>query len=464
MKSYTEAVNECCNLEEKLSLYDITICGIPIWRVWRDKFRKRFVFRNTNTPPLNNHSHFDFGLLFKTYVRSFFQFCNMMVRRRRIENVLFGFPRLEKIEGVYYDKFVDPLIQESVLSSNYLYLERGRSGKHYKPRAIQQHIIWTEFVNNTSSAIGFFLFPIFFLCYGRRVYTVYQKAKNDFFLSIKDYVYMHISLGSLCIASLGWYILFKSIGAKRFFAPALCLQYSFIVVCKKMGIQCYELQHGITTGPTTTYSGKYIPICYPDYFLAFGECSMNTVFGVPKERMINIGFAFKNFVNKGHSQKRLKTYLFLSDPEITEELVVIAVKISQHYPNYNFAFRLHPQELLPCSLQKKLLNANIALVDNSINSFSCVMDYEGVIGVNTTVLYEALSLGIKAAYIDYDDLTPDKYPNPLHKEFFYPLKSISDFAGFTLFEVDNTAKNYWFSDFDRNTFESILCKQSKKGY
>ena len=454
--TYSDAVRKCCELEESLQLYDIKIWGVPIWRALRDKYRKRFVLKHTGITPLNNHPKFNIIVLIKSYIISLCHFIYLILCGRKVNNLLFGFPRLEKIDGHYVDKFVDPLILLTKLKNDYLYLERGRSGIHQRPRAIK-NIIYTEFIDNTSSVLSIILFPITCVLFIGRLLKIYVRAKQFFSLSPKDMIIMNIVLGRLLWRSLLIYLLFKRLKVKKFFAPALCLFYHYILVCKKIGIRCYEIQHGITTGLTTVYSGRYIPICYPDYFLAFGEDSISNIFGIPVQQVLNVGFAFKHYIEGNQVVNRLKdTYLVLSDPEITDKIVDITIELSKEYPQIIFNLRLHPQERLSSVQKAKLCKNSIVVTNNSVNSFYCIANYEGVLGVNTSVLYEALSIGVKAACISYDNLSPDNYPNPIIREFFFILNSKYDFKAFASSVSNPLLRNYFYGDFNKEKFESLL--------
>lgn len=459
--TYSDAVKKCCELEESLQLYDITIWGVPIWRALRDRYRKRFVLKYTGITPLNNHPQFNIIVLVRSYIISLSQFIYLMFCRKKVSNVLFGFPRLEKIDGCYVDKFVDPLILMTRLKDDYLYLERGRSGKHQTPRKIL-NILYTEFIDNSSSILSIITFPLTSVFFMSKTWKIYVRARQSFFMKSNDLLKINIVLGRLFWKSLFIYLLFKKLKVRYFFAPAMCLFYHYILVCKKMGIKCYEIQHGITTDVTTTYSGKYRFICYPDLFLAFGKSSLKNVFGVPVSNMVNIGFAFKYFIKKNcNIQVDEKAYLLLSDPEITDAMVKVAIELSKTFPDYKFYIRLHPQELLTQQQKTVLYNGNVQITDNTINSFLSIMQYAGVIGVNTSVLYEAISIGIKAACISYNNLSPDNYPNPILKNYFFVLKCKEDFLSFVNSEISAISRNYFYSDFQKNRFEELFCNFSK---
>ena len=119
--------------------------------------------------------------------------------------------------------------------------------------------------------------------------------------------------------------------------------------------------------------------------------------------MINIGCAFKSFLKKRRIIILKDTYLFLSEPQISQKMVDTLSELANLYPQYSFHLRLHPLEKLTRYQQNSLSGfPNVAIVDNVENSTIACMAYEGVIAENTTVLYEAVSVGIKAARLQYN--------------------------------------------------------------
>lgn len=253
-------------------------------------------------------------------------------------------------------------------------------------------------------------------------------------------------------------LVIKRLGVKRIFVPAAVIHYPYIAACKLSNILCYEIQHGITVGPTSTYLGEYIPECYPDYFLAFGHSSVkDRLFGVPLEKVINIGCAF-NFFLKSRNIAVLKgSYLLLSEPEISQRMVETITELAAMYPTYSFYLRLHPQEKLN-QYQQESLNRlpNAKLVKTVENSTIACMAYEGIIGENTTVLYEAISVGVKVARLQYNGFQTNHFENEPQNLFFY-MKKPEDFSTFVDdFDTSEFNRELFYSTFDVEAFHLIL--------
>ena len=283
-----------------------------------------------------------------------------------------------------------------------------------------------------------------------------KKASGEFADSWKDLIYIILFTSQFFVKCVLLYFLYKRIKAKRVIAPTISIEH--IVPARWCNMKTYELQHGITTDLTTTYSGVFSPIAHADYFLAFGESSVSPVFGYPIEKVCNVGYAFKQFLKKKSSSKYPEnTFLVLSDPEISERIVDTLLLFTKKYPDYIFHIRLHPLEELSDNLKERLANAHVEIADNTINSMLAIMSYHAVIGVNTTVLYEAISVGVKAACISFNGLDPDNYPNPLLKEYFYVISELDDLERFqNNYELSKEQKNYFFSDFNISKFSQLV--------
>ena len=460
MKTYSEALSDLLELEDKLGLYNYTVKGVPIYQIFRYRLRGRYLERETNEyKRMKNHSKFNFSLLLKTYLSSALQVLNLCCTKKRIDNVIFGFPRLENVNGIYLDKFVDPVILESNLKDSYIYFERGRSGVHLTPRLNEERIITTEFIDFTSHMIGALIAPIVLCCFLRTILEFYSKLKKNFKISDKMLVDISHRISILLIKSLFFKMLFKKMRTKRFFSVASNLFRDYTLACKKLGIPVYEFQHGITVGCTALYSGGYDQRIQPDYFLAFGESSMCDVFSVPLDRMIKIGWAFKSFVKQYAPESKYgdNTFLMISEPHISQKIIQIVIELSDAYPDLIFHIRLHPMEKWTSKQMDAILPyKNITIQDNTINSNIALLSYNSILGENSTVMYEALSLGKKVGRFYFNGFVPTHMPGIPEGAFYY-IQNIPDFKNFLLWnsKVENLS-SVIYSDFESSVFNSLL--------
>lgn len=452
-------LNELFKKETEINIYEERIWGLPLWSFIKRKYRNKYIWINDNVPPMSNHPNFNLWPLIYSFVLSFCHILKLFFCSKKKSSLFFGFQRMEKVDDIYMDKLVDPIIDLTKIKNDYVYLERGRSGIHYLPRYIK-NIVWTEFIDNSCFFLACFFFPFFYLFNFNTYGKLIGKIKKLLSLSMTDRLYICYMTTSFLLKTLFICLIIKRLGVKRVFAPIAVIHYPYIAACKLLKTPCYEIQHGITVGKTSTYLGEYIPECYPDYFLAFGRSSVkDRLFVLPVEKIINIGCGFKSFL-KGRNITILKdTYLLLSEPEISQKMVDTIIELAKMYPKYNFHLRLHPQEKLN-QYQQELLNrlTNAQLVETVENSTIACMAYEGIIAENTTVLYEAVSVGVKAARLQYNGFHTLHFENEPQNLFFY-MKKPEDFNMFANnFTTSEFNKELFYSTFDVEAFHLILSK------
>lgn len=455
---YDKTLNDICNKERSLGFSDDTIWGIPIWRLVHVQYRNYFMSVIAGIPAMSNHPQFRLGKIITASWKSLIKLITICLRCKHVSNLFFGFPRLEKFNDKYIDKFIDPLIVQSNIGNDYLYLERGRSGEHKSPRYIADNILWTEFIDCTVYVLSVLFAPLWWMCHIQKYTSIINKLSHIVNLNFKQKVqFVLITTRRYCkVAFL--YILFRNLKAKRLFMPVALIHCTYLFAAKKAGIKVYEIQHGITVNNTTTYSGEYNKNWYPDLFLAFGMSSMKDyLFGVPESKMLNIGCAFKSLLTNSNRQCLSKTYLFLSDPEITDVMVVTFVDLANRYPHYQFHYRPHPHEKLNDD-QKAIIDrtSNTKIVECLENSTVTCMNYEGVIAENTTVLYEAISVGVKAARLQYNGLTTIHFSDEIEGLFYYMQKP-DDFEYFAeTFVLNDFNKEFYYSSFNSKQFNALL--------
>lgn len=456
MNKYIDSINKICQLEIDLDIYEERICKIPIWLCVYRKFRDRYIESGSGVLPMSNHGQLNLLRCIKTTFKSACQFFTLILKGKKIDNAIYGFPRLERIEGVYVDKFCDELIRQTPLADSYLYFERSRSFNHLFPRGID-NIIWTEFIDNLCIILGYIGIPITYLFNNNTFNTLFNKASSIITLSSKDKKFIVRKVGSDLIKFHITYFLLRRLKVKRIFAPVLRNMPYLVATAKKLNIPCFEIQHGITEGPTPLYSGTYIQEFSPTAFLAFGSTSMIPVFNVPIEKMVNIGFAYKQYLYTLSPKEILNDhYLVVSDPEITQSIIDVVCNIKKDNPKCEFTIRFHPLEKPSDSQIEYLKEHGVYIDDGKENSTLAVMKYQGVVGEKSTVLYEALNFGKKVAKINFNKLNINMDVSEETKKGFYVLNGIEDFKFFKKADFPRQAGLEFYSDFKKDAFAKIL--------
>lgn len=394
---YFEEEKKIINLEEW------TIMDVPLWRLVRLKFRRKYLkFVSKTVRP--NISIWE--QLYNTFI-SFKALGKLLLRGRKVDNVFFPHPRLYKIDGLFLDRLSDPIIDHSKCKSSYIIFERHQNGLHGKPRLHEGSVIYLDFIDNMVCILKNFFLPFVILRYKNEVNNLYRLLDKKFDLSENSYKYLFYNEISGFLLSYFFTKPFLQIlRPKRVFvAPRETFRH-VIVICKKKDITTYELQHGVTVGESSLYSGRYCSLIDPDYFLTFGQANIGTQFAMPLERVINIGFAFKLVIKNMHLPLLGKdVILVISDPHITLKLLKVIVEISKVYSKYIFHVRCHPQERISIEGLKLIESfKNIIVVDNKQESFCTLAKYQTIVGENSSVLYEAMSFNKKVGRLNFGGL------------------------------------------------------------
>ena len=122
METYTDIVKKIIKLEEGLGLYQYKIANVPIWDIIRGKYRNNYVIKCIGMSQASYKKKHSVLTFLKSFVISLWQGLKIFVCSGHIDTVFYGFPRLEKIDEYYVDKFIEPIISSTNISDNYLYL------------------------------------------------------------------------------------------------------------------------------------------------------------------------------------------------------------------------------------------------------------------------------------------------------------------------------------------------------
>lgn len=440
--------------EKKIEgLNDVLVDGIPLWRLVRSDVRRKLMGKSNRTVTLNIQI---FHQLYN-HLKSVFDVSKILLGCVHKSNVFLPHPRLFLVNNLYMERLSDPLIDYSGIGDDYIILERHQNGIHHRPRYHYENVYYTDVIYTL--CIG--LVPFFSKRYGQK----YQDAIRILLDKLQTvFEFERRALESMIVRILTEYFLrykllnplIRSIKPKRVFLAPRTTYIYHIVYCKQHGIITVELEHGITVGETPLYTGEYCPKVDPDYFFTFGEDNIGPQFYMPLEKVLNIGFPYKNFI-KGIGLKSFSrnTVLVASEPTISKKIVNALSELCKEYPHCDFHIRCHPQESMSPELLARIdTMPNVKIVPNTVESFCALSQYTNVMSENSSVLYEAMSLGKKVARLNFAGLHV-KESRLIHGGTI--INSPDDFGRFLNepYNNENDSKNLY-SDYQPETFNSIL--------
>ena len=212
--------------------------------------------------------------------------------------------------------------------------------------------------------------------------------------SVEQHIRMGLAFAGLCRA------LFSRWRPKLVFVEDGCYgSYNALLlrVCDDMGIPTAEFQHGWV-------GEQHLAYCYaidvpdyarylPDYFLTFGQYWSDVLRKLPCHKIVVGNPHLSSRVrNSSPSASGASRVLFVSDGNQSGEFSSLALQLRELLPaDYDIIFRLHPGEV-PFLNQRygSLLKTGSITVSTSGDIYDLFQDCHHIVGIGSTVLFEAL--------------------------------------------------------------------------
>ena len=451
MSDFESALIQLTEREARYKCGACTVDGIPVWDALRYQLRILYL-RSQGHDYMDTGSPVQIIGLFRSVIMSFFHLCRL---RGSYDCIFFSFPRMDRINGEYLDKFTDPIIEVADIKS-YLILERGRGGSHPAPRLHQDRIAYLEYLVALSVIDALFSFR-FKRKHKSELTQLCTSIRQAYGEILSEKAIERKAIDAICyvrrLASL-----LKRVNGKCVIGPSRTYQAFPFLAARVAGMKTIELQHGITYGETVMYSGYQSPGIVPDWFCEFGDNRPRDVYGIRPERMVNIGWALFDYLKTIPTELTVKEkdVLVISEPVVSEALLNAVCMLARENRDSVFYFRRHPHEHFTAE-QLRLIESepNVEVQDNGINIAVVLQSFTHVIGENSTVLYEALSMGKKVGRVFFDGLAP-KYLTPEDKALFWEISDKESFESF-LNAACTKGQRSIYSPFDREAFMHVLC-------
>ncbi len=449
----SEIIREIHSIERDLHLNSYTIGGIPIWRIVR--FSTRIHYINTIVKYEDSTSKLD--IIGKRTVSCCSGFWKFFFRKNA--TIIFPFSRLVYDEQQYLDKFTDPIIEESgYAEKNYIIVDPPNYQGDYK-RLHKKNTISNENRTIFRQILRRLFVFVFKLIQFKSVDNLFSSIKEPFKLPDN---YINVINRKLALFFADYYyfkIWFSILKPKRVLLVYREAHFPEIAACKALSISTAEFQHGITLDDTTSYTGEYDKRIDPDYFLIFGDYWYGPQFGMPLERIIQVGWAYGNYIKKRFElsiKQPDNAVLVISSSEISEQILDALSFLSNTSVDVHFHIRQHPNESYDARLMEKLKAIpNAQVVSNKIDSAKVLPQYSVVIGENSSVLYEALSYGCKVGMLNICGLHA-AINIPRIQDSFTIINKIEDFESFMSHTSNEENHNAFYSEFRVDSFKSFI--------
>jgi hypothetical protein len=460
VKREADYLQTAISKEADFGLYRFKVDGIPIWRLVRTPVLRRWLRVNCGLSNSDKRvGRRKVGLIEALNLAKFslLSLADMLALFRsgsKHRNLFIAFPRLQEWDGEFFDRFTDPLISSSDASGDFIVFQRRHGSQHYHPRRNADKVYRTDFLDILSGLLSFLIFP-FLLLHIRSVKNMHSTARRAFPLNTSDILNFYFQIVNYKARKLLFKYILKSLGVRQVFLVNRCIHYAEVTACKELGVSVYEVQHGVTQSHTVLYSGRYCEQLDVDAFLSFSSFWEAKWFGLPEERMLNVGFAHKSEISRLTTiQNKENTVLFVS--EWLSDIVCALYEFLLSRPHQSFHIRPHPNDSLPSLALRRIKDLdNVEVIANSSESMASLRGYTHVIGVSSSMLFEAHSLGKPVAVLNFSPFRTNISKEEFGSAFTF-LNSVQELASFLESTVVTLSNNIYYEDFNKPLFNGLL--------
>jgi len=241
---------------------------------------------------------------------------------------------------------------------------------------------------------------------------------------------------------------------------------ALISAARELNVPTIELQHGVIGRGHIAYNfhdmsteNKYLP----DYIFTFGDYWTNTMRPPKGTTPISVGFPQLDL------SKRCLMEVVQSDTQVVfyssieQKLCKLAIEFAEIATELGFVvkYKLHPSE---CKSWKTLYpelrdNEKIEVLDQALNVHEVLASSKFHIGVNSTVLFEAIAFGGVVFIYDIDDRNVMK--DLIEMDFAYSFIRKEELLDLIINHIDVDTKSISEQFFKHNAVKNIEAEINK---
>lgn len=446
--------------ERSARLAELKWRDVPLWRLTRNILVDEYLARqgvrdrsNHNRPGLRALVQLTAGIVISlAHLRR--------LRRRRI--LVLAFPRRRPEGAEWVDPFSDPLI-EFMGESTVLSVEKPFVGVHCRPPRTRR-IVYYDWIMAVGSAAAW--------AFGWTA-RLFARSTLDA-LADRVSLRLDVPVGKVRRIASRELVRFRvesSIlrAAMRLIRPEVVLLTSrwvhlpAIHAARSVGAKVLELQHGVPNPLGYKYSTVTDPCLDPDLMLTFGEYWSRFDWGLPRDRVIAIGYRHiwqrRAMLARGPGEHDPGLPVMLvSQPEMSARLSAHFEAIAEANADVRFLLKLHPQDIHGWRRRYPVgLRSNVEVCDEPAGDIQAMFSKcSAVVGHNSTALFEASFFGLKVGILNWDGTNDCPALDYVGR---YNLFELRDAAGLkAMLEApvaETVAGNPFLADFDASRFGAL---------
>lgn len=455
-----QTIADLVHWERSENLAAFRVGGVPLWRLIRNDLFDRYLRiaglrdrSNHNRPRIRNWLSFGMNVL-----RS----AAHMLRLRRYEYLVIGFPRRRLIDGLWFDHFSDPLI-EIMGEEKTACIEKPFIGTHGRP-ARTRNIIYYDLVIIVSAVVARFFFWVGYRWAGREIEELSRLVAPR--LDVNRNAVKRMLCRKLVALRIELALFRHALSIIR---PRLVLMTSrwvhlpIIFACKASSIPVWELQHGVPGEEGYKYGTEYDKRIDPDLMLTFGEHWRRLSWGgMETTSIIPIGYKWlcdRRLEIRVEDGQECRVVMLVSQPEMYTKLSSIFMELATSNPNINFLLKLHPQDISEWTERYPVTDlTNVSVhADPADDIYRLFKQCFAVVGYSSTVLFEAAFFGLRTGVLNFDGSNQCAALDYVGRSHFFELTSSNQLDA--MFRADiglESGMNPFFMDFDDAAFWRLV--------
>lgn len=398
------------DMEKEFNLFDYSIDGVYFWKLIRlsisNTIRKKAgISEQAHTK--NKQSLFaKLKVIPLLYINTYLH--GVGSRSRKVDTLIFEHPRKQLIDGEYRDIYTDP-VRERLENSGISYelVDHPQLRKHFNRPSRERSYLEHNYISYMLKSL---ITQVKISSDDKRLLTSISDRINSefgFFINIKDIT--EKILKKFLWEESFYRQMLKKRDIKEIYLVVSYGKEALISACHREGVKCIELQHGVMSAYHLGYhfpDRESIPY-FPNEIELFGRYWRDSV-ALPLNNTYTPikGYSYlnKKLAEFKDIKKIDNQVLFISQGVIGKELSKLAVSYARENKDKKIIYKLHPGEYSRWRDEYKTLldlPENMVVVDNNeINLYQYLAESNYVIGVYSTVMYEAISMSCRLILVD----------------------------------------------------------------
>ncbi|RGP41826.1 hypothetical protein BPTFM16_02135 [Altererythrobacter insulae] len=447
---------EVLNWETIEGIYQYRIDDVPLWRLIRNttivnECVKRGLEKSHRVAGFTSAGAF---ALAKGLLRSTLQLTNVP----KADLLFWGVGRRQKTAEGFASPLIDPIIDLLPQFDSVLF-ERPLSGKHFQP-AVTKKLIWYDApkvqarirarVGNSIPAAQRATIEALAAEVTKRFSVPKEKVIRRLQIELAAFQYEKQAATRIVAGAKPRAVLFTN----------RWVNYGVIAACRELDVPSYELQHGAVGKVGFKYHTPYDPVLDPDGFLVFAREWLSSEWGLPQDRVHNVGAPFI-----WSQRERLKNVprgskiMLVSQPNLSKELSAAFDEICTAFQDKRFLLQLHPQDRHQVEKRYPVsLRPNVEVVQEDRPLYESFVDCQAAIGQDSTALLEASFFGLKVGLMNLEAALQNPIRDRIGSDNFFHANSIDEVAEMLISPRANEALggNGYFDAFNAQKLANLL--------